>query len=520
MQRRVADVAFWVGLGLLALAVVQAVGTRLDWPRVAQWGRWWWPLVISGLALALLSLLPQWRDPGATLRSRGMRYGANTFVAVLLVLGLITVVEALSFKHNTRLDLTENRRHSLSPQTIQILKTLKQKVTAVGFYRSEQPGKRLAEDLFKQYSRYAGDNFTWKVVDVDADPTLSRVYGVDAYGVAVLESKGRSEKVQDPEQEEKLTNALVKLTREGKRVIYLLQGHGEAEPGSTDGGGFSAAKTALEAVSYDVKPLVLARSGKIPDDASVVVIAGPRSDLFGPELDALDAYVGRGGKLLVMLDPAVRPGQQEPEALKRFLGKYAIQPGNNVVIEANPLRQMATGAADVVIIDAFEMHPITRDLKIVALFPGTRTMALVDKPPAGIVGQRLAMTSRDSFGVTDLAGLRRGEVKPAANDPRGPLPVAVVATKDKARVVAYGTSLLAANQYFPQPGNRDLFLNTVSWLAEEENLISIRPKDARQTPVLLSSQQMQAVFWLPVVVLPGVALVGGIVAVARRRSAK
>jgi len=222
----------------------------------------------------------------------------------------------------------------------------------------------------------------------------------------------------------------------------------------------------------------------------------------------------------VTLDPAVRPGQQEPQALKRFLGKCAIQPGNNVVIEAYPLRQMATGPADVVIIDAFEMHPITRDLKIVALFPGTRTMALVDKPPAGIVGQRLAMTSRDSFGVTDLAGLRRGEVKPAANDPRGPLPVAVVATKDKARVVAYGTSLLAANQYFPQPGNRDLFLNTVSWLAEEENLISIRPKDARQTPVLLSSQQMQAVFWLPVVVLPGVALVGGIVAVARRRSAK
>ena len=93
-------------------------------------------------------------------------------------------------------------------------------------------------------------------------------------------------------------------------------------------------------MSYDVKPLVLARSGKIPDDASVVVIAGPRSDLFGPELDALDAYVGRGGKLLVMLDPAVRPGQQEPEALKRFLGKYGIQPGNNVVIEANPLTHL------------------------------------------------------------------------------------------------------------------------------------------------------------------------------------
>jgi ABC-type uncharacterized transport system involved in gliding motility auxiliary subunit len=100
------------------------------------------------------------------------------------------------------------------------------------------------------------------------------------------------------------------------------------------------------------------------------------------------------------------------------------------------------------------------------------------------------------------------------------LPVAVVATREKARIVVFGTSLLAVNQYFAQPGNRDLLLNTVSWLAEDEDQISIRPRDTKQTPIFLSAQQDQAVFWVPVVILPALAIAGGIVAVVRRRAAK
>ena len=86
--------------------------------------------------------------------------------------------------------------------------------------------------------------------------------------------------------------------------------------------------------------------------------------------------------------------------------------------------------------------------------------------------------------------------------------------------MVFGTATLAANQGLNLQGNRDLFLNTVSWLAEEEDQISIRPKETRQTPVFLNANQAQAVFLLPVVVLPGLVLVGGIVAVVRRRAAK
>ena len=138
---------------------------------------------------SLLSLLVTWRTARATLRGRTARYGINTAVMILLLLGIVAMVEAVSYRHNARLDLTENRRNSLAPQTIQVLRDLKTDVNAVAFFRSDQPGKRVAEDLFKQYARYAGGRFTWKVVDPDREPGLARRYNVETYGTVVLETR-------------------------------------------------------------------------------------------------------------------------------------------------------------------------------------------------------------------------------------------------------------------------------------------------------------------------------------------
>ena len=187
------------------------------------------------------------------LGARSVRYGFNTLVMVVLVLGIIGVVEALSYRHNARLDLTENRRHSLSSQTIQLLRGLTMKVSAVAFYRSDQPGKRLAEDQFKQYARFAGDKFTWKSVDPDREPQLAKAFGVEAYGTTVLEAKGRTEKVLDAEQEEKLTNGLVKVTREGKRVVWRELSIRTPARSCSDRGGYSQAKEALDKANYEAK---------------------------------------------------------------------------------------------------------------------------------------------------------------------------------------------------------------------------------------------------------------------------
>ncbi|HXD97595.1 MAG TPA: GldG family protein [Candidatus Acidoferrum sp.] len=521
MLRRLGEAAFWIGLVLLAAAVLQGLGTRFNWSVIgAQWNWLWWPFVIGGLALVLLSFLPLWRDPRGTLSTRGVRYGVNTLVAVLLVVGVIGVVEALSYRHNARLDLTENRRNSVSSQTVQVLRGLKTKVDAVAFYRSEQPGKRVIEDLFKQYARYAGDKFTWKVVDPDRDPTLARALGVENYGTTVLQAKGRTEKVQDADQEEKLTNALVKVLREGKPVVYVAQGHGEPDLGNTDRPGFSEAKTALEKANYEVKPLVLARQGKVPDDAAILIVAGPRTDFFGPEIEAIDAYLGRGGKLLAMVNPPF-PERNQPEALRKLLGRWGLGLDDDLVIELNPIGQVFGIGPQVPIVQQYEPHPITRDMRsITTLFPLTRSITLAKTPPTGVALQPLARTTPDSWGETDRQALEQGQARPDPADPKGPLTLAAAATKDKTRIVLFGTANLAVNQFLNVQGNPDFFMNTVSWLAEQEDQISIRPRDTKSTPVFLTSQQAQAVFWLPVVILPGLAMAGGIVTVVRRRAAK
>jgi ABC-type uncharacterized transport system involved in gliding motility auxiliary subunit len=269
-----------------------------------------------------------------------------------------------------------------------------------------------------------------------------------------------------------------------------------------------------------VKPLALARQGKVPDDAAVVVVAGPRTDLFAPEIDALDGYVGRGGKLLAMVNPPF-PEKSQPESLRKLLSRYGLGLDDDLVIELNPIGQVFGIGPQVPIVQQYEPHSITRDMAgLTTLFPLSRSIAVAKTPPTGVTILPLAKTTPDSWGETDRAALEQGQAKPDPQDPKGPLTLAAVATRDKSRIVLYGTANLATNQFLNVQGNRDFFLNTVSWLAEEEDQISIRPKDIRQTPVFLTSQQEQAVKWLSLGILPGIFVVAGIVAVARRRAAR
>jgi ABC-type uncharacterized transport system involved in gliding motility auxiliary subunit len=215
------------------------------------------------------------------------------------------------------------------------------------------------------------------------------------------------------------------------------------------------------------------------------------------------------------------PERNQPEALRKLLGRWGLGLDDDLVIELNPIGQVFGIGPQVPIVQQYEPHPITRDMRsITTLFPLTRSISIAKTPPTGVTLQPLARTTPDSWGETDRQALEQGQAKPDPADPKGPLTLAAVATKDKTRIVLFGTANLAVNQFLNVQGNPDFFMNTVSWLAEQEDQISIRPRDTKSTPVFLTSQQAQAVFWLPVIILPGLAMAGGIVTAVRRRAAK
>ena len=247
-------------LGVLCLLGAGALVVFVPWLTRLRW-----ILVIAGAVLLLASLLLNAREAQGVLGRRGTRYGAGAAVMILLALGVVVFANALSSRHSVRWDFTENRRNTLSPQTVQVLKTLKTPVEAIAFFRTDTPGKRTAEDLLGQYAAQSGGKFTWRLEDTDKAPGLAREYGVESYGTVVIKGGGpaapRTEKILDAE-EEKLTNALVKVTRSGKRIVYVVKGHGEREVSNTERAGFSQARDQMDKANYEVKELLLAQQAE------------------------------------------------------------------------------------------------------------------------------------------------------------------------------------------------------------------------------------------------------------------
>ncbi len=519
-MHRLGTPALFLGLaGLVAGFVLQTY--RPSWTKV-------WPalLILGGLVL-LFGLYASFAgNVRRALAGRSARYGLNAAILVVLILGVIALVEAVSYRHNWRVDLTENKRWSLSPQTVKLAGELAVPVRAVAFFRPDQPGKRTAEDLLKQYASRSDGKFTWEVVDADKNPLVAREYGFENYGTVVLEAvlpdgQKKQEKIQDLD-EEKLTNAMIRVTRPGKRVVYFLKGHGEKDPASSDRTGYGQMKAAIEKLNYDVKDLLLAREPKVPDDATILVVSGPQKELLPSEIDALAGYVARAGKILFMVDPFQNSG------LGPTLERWGLGLGNDVIIDINPQGRRAGAGPEIPVVGDYVAHPITRDFRFATFFPVARTVSVKEKPPEGVSAQALARTSGESWAETNQDQIRTGQVKPDPGEVRGPLPVAAVATVDakdapaerkgaKARIVVLGDSDFASNEFVNLSGNRDFFLNTLSWLAEEENLIAVRPRESRSAPVFLTAAQGQVLFLVPVVLIPLAMIVAGGVAVARRR---
>jgi ABC-type uncharacterized transport system involved in gliding motility auxiliary subunit len=241
---------------------------------------------------------------------------------------------------------------------------------------------------------------------------------------------------------------------------------------------------------------------------------------------------------------------QKPEAvpgLVAFVQRYGLEVGQDVVIETNPLGRLVGADYLMPVVLTYERHAITKELgNVMTIFPIVRSVQVMKDLPQGITAQGLVMTSTESWAKTDLKALQEGRLEVGAeSDHRGPITIAAVATikpgpsntstptggsaesadqpdqsqnAHAARLVVFGDAEFATNNFFPFQGNGNLFLNTVSWLAEEEDLIAIRPRTGGGSgPVMLTAAQVWPIFWLSVVLLPLGVLGSGAVVFVRRK---
>jgi ABC-type uncharacterized transport system involved in gliding motility auxiliary subunit len=526
MLKRILGLLGWLGVAL----VFAAVAIRFLKPEYQQYYN---GLAIGGLVCTLLYILSQWREIGQSFSGRQARFGTLAAASVLVVLAIISAIDYLSTKHNKRWDLTGSKQFSLSDQTKKVLADLKEPVHVRVFARSEEFQRY--HDRLDQYT-YQSKLLTTEYIDPEKKPALAQQLGVTNLGTIVFEYKGRNEKAtSDGEQE--LTNALIKVVQGRQPKIYFTQGHGEKDSANADrSGGYSGINSALTSDNFVVDKLVLAQQTAVPADADVVVVAGPKTDFLGPEIDLLKAYLARGGKLLVMLDPVVKADQAQPAALQALLKDWGIDADNDVVLDVSGMGRLIGTDESVPVAASYPAHAITENFQLLTAYPLARSVTPVEGGVNGHTAQRLVETSRSSWGETNLKSLSGAEpAKMEDTDKKGPVSLAAAVsgpavnggkdakeTKDtkeptETRIVAFGDSDFASNGALGVQGNRDLFLNTVNWLAQQENLIAIRAKDPEDRRITLTADQERRIFYLTVLIVPGLILLAGVQTWWRRR---
>jgi ABC-type uncharacterized transport system involved in gliding motility auxiliary subunit len=520
MLKKILGLLGWLGVAL----VFSAVAIRFLRP---EWEEWVGRLSIAGLVCVLLYVLSDWRSIARSFSGREARFGSVAAASIAIVLAILVGINFLSSRRNKRWDLTAAKQFTLSDQTVKVLQSLQKPVTVRVFARAEDFERFRAR--LDQY-KYASNNVSVEYIDVERRPALANQYGVQQVGTVVFDYDGRVERVtSDGEQE--LTNGLIKVVQGTRNKVYFVQGHGEKQPEGSDRSGYSTILSSLKSDNFEYDSLVLAQQQSVPADATVLIVAGPQTDLFPAEIDMLKAYLARGGKIFFLLDPPRKPDAPEVTNVIALLKEWAIEVGSNVVVDTSGMGQMLGTGPEVPLAARYDPHPITERFRLLTAYSMARSISSISAGANNRFAQNLIETSPRSWAETNIKELMtsgRVERQEASGDKAGPvsLGAAVSAAAEKpatppsdkpdgakppeTRIVAIGDSDFAANEWLGIPGNRDLFMNALNWLAQQENLISIRPRDPEDRRITVTATQERNIFWLTVFIIPGLILLAGV----------
>lgn len=483
--------------------------------------------LLAGLILSAISLTLSYREVKTEGLRRSTRFGFHTGVSILFLAAILVFLQTIIGRHSAAIDTTANKRYSLASQTTGILEDLETEIIVTCFYKSAEPARLIAEDLLKEYAR-TSPLVRYRFIDPDKDPVAARRYEIESYGTIIVESGGREEKITGPSELE-ITNAILRVTREERKVIYFVTGHGEKGLEATTQKGLGGLKSAIEAENYAARSLFTMRVERIPTDCEILVFAGPAKDIIPAEHQSISAYLEAGGNALLLLDPLA-----ELPLLSEIAEMYGITVNDDIIVDR--FGRLLAGNYLTPIVNIYGDHPITKDFRHASSFPQARSITVAENAPAGVTVQPLATTAPQAYAETNTEKLLDGQSRfEGESDIAGPLHIAAVSTRRRAsertgsgttpegaasRVVVFGDSDFASNGSLNLSGNKDLVLNTIQWLAEQEDLIAIRPRDALTQPVVISERQGRVVFWLPVIGMPALALVIGLsVSILKRRTA-
>ena len=448
--------------------------------------------------------------------------------------------------HPKRWDLTSAGVYSIGPQTQRVLDDLRQPVVATFFYDVRSKEMNDARALLEQYAA-RNRQLTVHSFDPALAPAEARRQQVQFAGSAVFESNGRRVVVNGGSEAD-FTNGLIRVTAQADQSVCFTDGHVEADPQSlrshdhfegdmgaghshSSGGralvvherhGMGMARDALQTLGYGVRVVTLIAGPNALAGCTVVVIAGPQQAFVAAEVAQLQAYAAAGGRLIALVDPFVDSG------LGALFADFGLKLEHRLVLDdkSHYWTDPATPA-----VSTYPRHKMTRNLPL-TFFPGAaplvplratagrgevRLTPLVQTSDAARSEPLPPDTGKADTGLQTIAVLATRKLGEAPILRAGGAGSEAAGEERRAELVLVGDVDFATNSFFHVLGNGALFLNAVSYLADQQRLIDITPRQYEMPRVQLTNGQMRATFLLSTVVLPLAALALSVFVWWRRR---
>lgn len=500
----------WVIIDVLVFLAVTALWIATPEYKVLNWG-----LTIFAGALALLLMILRFDDLKVFVKSRFFERVVYHTINVLLIISIVGLLNYLGNKNFKEYDLTSTQKNSLTEQTRKVLEMVKSPLKMTVFAKREEWAPILA--VLKLYQ---GQSPLIKIeaVDTDVRPDLVKSKEIAQNGTVIISYKGEESKfiVSD---ELSITNALLKALRDEKFVLYFISGHQELDCADKSPEGISTLCERLRSQNYEIRTLNLATTLKIPTDATAVFIVGPVTGFFPEEAKQVSDYLVSGGSVFLALAPAFKA--ELYDNLTKLAAPYGLSMGKDIVIDR--LSTVQGAEATVPIIQSYSLdHPISAGFDQRTVFPlSSSVKTLEGNDSAQIIAKTTDFPG--SWAESDLKGVTQGKAEFKENvDAKGPIGVLGVGEKvgegsnSDSRFVLLGSSSFLVNAYQGQTGNTTLFLNSVSWLMKDEGIISLNRPGMEEAPVILSSQHLQMIFVISILLVP-IVFFGAAIFIYRRR---
>ena len=472
-------------------------------------------LTVFAMALAVLLLFMRWQEVTVYVKSQYFKRVLYHVLNVALVISIVGVINYLGNKNYKEFDLTVEKRNSLTDQTSKVLEMVKEPLTMTVYAKREEWKPVL--DLLKLYEAKSA-NIKITAVDTDVRPDLVKAKKILQNGTVIIEYKG-VESIFLISDELSVTNALLKALRDEKIVLYMVTGHQELSCEESTPEGISDICGNLRNQSYEIKTLDLTKTTEVPSDASAVMVFGPVTGFLPSEAKQLQAYLAQGGSLFLGLAPAFK--SEVYDNLTTLAAPYGLKLGKDVVVDRTSTVQGSE--ATIPIVSNYEHnHPITEDFDLRTVFPLSSSVSTIEGNDAATFIASTAVFP-GSWAETDLKGITSGKATfQEKSDLKGPIGlmgvgVLVGANANKeSRFVLLGSSSFLINAYQNQTGNTTLFLNTVSWLINDEGIISFNRPGIEEYPVILSEQHIHMIFVIAILLVP-IVFFGSAIFIYRRR---